>query len=79
MPKFLINVHEQDDGSLPIDKWDKIEKETIGDAIQIAIDRAMVLEKKDFSLPFMVYVAKGSKLWANGVPICCTQYKIGEV
>jgi hypothetical protein len=79
MPEYLINAHEREDGSLPINEWVQIANESHIVAIQEAVDLA-IIEGKDFIFPFNVYVAKGLRLrWPNETPMCCTQYKIGEV
>lgn len=78
MPKYVINVHEREDGSLPIDKWVTIENEDHVKAIEIACDMA-ITEGKIFNTPFNVFVSKGRMLWSNGIPQCCVKYKIEEI
>ena len=78
MPEYMVNVYQQEDGSLPTDKWITIKKEDPIDAIQYAINWA-IADGKKFILPFIVHVAKGKGRWPTGVPFCTQSYRVESV
>ena len=68
---YMINIDLQPDGTLPVDKWQRVDAASKDEALQAACNM-LTLDR----LPCTVHVATDKFLWENGTPKITFGYDI---